>query len=74
MTLRRKTHRKATFDMDTREYNRSRVAYVIDCRDFWILREYVDHGRGFTRTGDEQWIGKGLIEALHGLSYHLGRS
>lgn len=67
MRLRRKTRRKATFELES-QYKTRTVLYIIDCRDFFILREFKDHGRGFSRTGDEQWIGKTLVETLHNLT------
>ena len=70
MTLRRKTRRKATFELQS-QYKTRTVLYIIDCKDFFILREFKDHGRGFSRTGDAQWIGKSLVETLHGLNYQL---
>ena len=66
MELRRKTKRKATFELES-QYKLRRVILVIDLGDFWIMREFVDHGRGFSRIRNEQWLGKSLVETLYTL-------
>ena len=64
MTLRRKTHRKATFDC-YELYKYREAVFVRDAGDFFILRKYKDNGGGFTEYGSEAYIGKSLVNALH---------
>lgn len=64
MTLRRKTRRKATFQVT----NEVEVIYVKDCGDYFKLRKFRDNGGGFTEYGSEAYIGKALVGALHNLT------
>ena len=64
MTLRRKTHSKATF-LCYELYKYREAVLIRDAGDFFIMRKFRDNGHGFSEYGSEGYIGKSLVNALY---------